>query len=395
MSTAKTKRTITKSLGSRRTLKVNRTVGLLPRQGGNDQSAVWRKAMPKRSPPIAVGILGATGAVGQQLTALLSNHPWFRVTWLAASERSSGKRYGELPWHLATPCSPENAQLPVETLKPGVGPQLVFSALDASVAGEAEAEFAAAGHWVVSNAQNHRMDPLVPLLVPEINPEHLELIPYQQKSRGWTGAITANPNCSTVFLAMALAALRQFQPRRVLVTTLQALSGAGYPGVASLDATANVIPFIRGEEEKVETETRKILGRFVKGSVEAAPVIISAQTTRVPVIYGHTETVSVEFEENVSREEIVAAFRDFSGEPQRLGLPSAPAHPVVYLEGPDRPQPRLDVDKFGGMATQVGRLRACSVLGHKFVLLGHNTIRGAAGAALLNAELMFALSLLA
>ncbi|MHB8524831.1 MAG: aspartate-semialdehyde dehydrogenase [Candidatus Acidiferrales bacterium] len=340
---------------------------------------------------IEVGILGATGTVGQQFAALLANHPWFRVTWLAASDRSAGKRYDELPWRLPMPCSADTARLPVEALKPGIGPKLVFSALDASVAGEAEEEFAAAGHWVISNAKNHRMDPLVPLLVPEINPEHLGLIPHQQRSNGWGGAIATNPNCSTVFLAMALAALRQFCPRRVLVTTLQALSGAGYPGVASLDATANVIPFISGEEEKIETETRKILGRFGNDSVEPSSVVVSAQTTRVPVIHGHTETVSVEFAETVSHDDILAAFRDFAGEPQRLKLPSAPAQPVVYLERPDRPQPRLDVENFGGMATQVGRLRSCAVLGHKFVLLGHNTIRGAAGAALLNAELMSAL----
>jgi aspartate-semialdehyde dehydrogenase len=349
---------------------------------------------PQRDSRVEVGILGATGTVGQQFAALLANHPWFRVTWLAASERSAGKFYGELPWRLPTPCSSDTARLSVDALKPGVGPKLVFSALDTSVAGEAEAEFAAAGHWVISNARNHRMDSVVPLLIPEVNPEHLGLIPHQRKAKGWTGAIATNPNCSTMFLAMGLAALRQFRPRRVLVTTMQALSGAGYPGVASLDATANVIPIVVGEEEKMETETRKILGRFAKDRIEISPTIISAQTNRVPVVNGHTETVSVELEEKVSPEEILAAFRGFSGEPQKLGLPSAPEQPIVYLDGADRPQPRLDVEKFGGMATQVGRLRACPVLGYKFVLLGHNTIRGAAGAALLNAELMFALDLI-
>jgi len=363
-------------------------------QGNQNRRPAWRTATSARKSRIEVGILGATGTVGQQFAALLANHPWFRVTWLAASDRSAGKRYGELPWRLATPCLTETAQLFVEALKPGIGPKLLFSALDPSVAGEAEEEFAAAGHWVISNARNHRMDPLVPLLVPEINPEHLGLIPHQQKSRGWRGAIATNPNCSSVFLAMALAALRQFRPRRVLVTTLQALSGAGYPGVASLDATANVIPFIRGEEEKLETETRRILGRFANDAVEPTAVAISAQCTRVPVVHGHTETVSVEFEEAASRGGILAAFREFSGEPQRLGLPSAPAQPIVYLDGPDRPQPRLDVENFGGMAVQVGRLRECPVLGYKFVLLGHNTIRGAAGAALLNAELISALRIL-
>ena len=360
----------------------------------HNRRAPWRAPAPARKSRIEVGILGATGAVGQQFAALLANHPWFRVAYLAASDRSTGKRYGELPWRLAASCSSDVAQLSVEALKPGIGPKLIFSALDASVAGDAEEQFAAAGHWVISNARNHRMDPLVPLVVPEINPEHLGLIPHQQKAKRWSGAIVTNPNCSTAFLAMALAALRRFRPRRVLVTTLQALSGAGYPGVASLDATANVIPFISGEEEKIETETRKILGRFAKDFVKPSSVVISAQTTRVPVIHGHTETVSLELAETSSLGDILAAFREFSGEPQRLGLPSAPAQPVVYLEGPDRPQPRLDVESHAGMSVQIGRLRNCPVLGYKFVLLGHNTIRGAAGAALLNAELMSALNIL-
>ncbi|MGB0033993.1 MAG: aspartate-semialdehyde dehydrogenase [Candidatus Acidiferrales bacterium] len=343
---------------------------------------------------LEVGILGATGAVGQQFVALLGGQPWFRVNWLAASERSTGKRYGNLPWRLSAPLPEQIAQLSVEALKPGMGPRLLFSALDSSVAGDVEREFAAAGHWVVSNARTHRMDPLVPLLVPEINPEHLALIPRQQKSNGWRGAIVTNPNCSTVFLALALAALRSFEPARVLVTTLQALSGAGYPGIASLDAVGNVIPHIEGEEEKIETETKRILGRLTNDSVEPHPMKISATTTRVPVVHGHTETVSVEFGRQISRDEILTAFREFSGEPQKLGLPSAPPQPIVYVDSPDRPQPRLDVENFGGMAVQVGRLRPCPVLGHKFVLLGHNTIRGAAGAAILNAELMYAQGML-
>ncbi len=350
------------------------------------------RAVPKRR--IEVGILGATGVVGQQLSALLSTHPWFRVTYLAASDRSAGKSYGEMPWRLPVACASDVARLPVESLRPEAGPRLLFSALDSAISAQAEKEFAAAGHWVISNASSHRMDPLVPLLVPEINPEHLGLIPHQQQTNGWPGAIVTNPNCSTIFLAMALAALRRFDPRRVLVTTLQALSGAGHPGVASLDATANVIPFIAGEEEKIEAETKKILGRFANKTISPHPVLVSAHTTRVPVVHGHTEMVSVEFEASASRQEILAAFQEFSGEPQRLALPSAPAQPIIYLENSDRPQPRLDVENFGGMAVQVGRLRACPVLGHKFVLLGHNTIRGAAGAALLNAELVSALGLL-
>jgi aspartate-semialdehyde dehydrogenase len=364
------------------------------------QSSATQLSEGLRSPraKLDVGILGATGTVGQQFAALLADHPWFRVSWLAASERSAGRRYGDLPWRIATPQPEELTGVAVETLRPGVGPQLVFSALDASVAGDIEAEFAAAGHWVVSNARNHRMDRFVPLLVPEINPDHLALVAHQPHVNGLRngrrGGIITNPNCSTVFLALALAPLCRFGLKRVMVTTLQALSGAGYPGVASLDALGNVIPHIDGEEEKIEAETRKILGRLAADSIELHPAAISAQTTRVPVVHGHTETVSVELEEHVSRDEILAAFRDFSGEPQRLGLPSSPANPIVYIDSPDRPQPRLDVERFGGMAVQVGRLRACPVLSYKFVLLGHNTIRGASGAAILNAELMNARGLL-
>jgi aspartate-semialdehyde dehydrogenase len=338
---------------------------------------------------VDVGILGATGTVGQQFVALLARHPWFRLAWVAASERSAGSRYGALPWRGAAGLPAEAAALTVEALIPGRGPRLLFSALEARVAGEVEAAFAAAGHIVVSNARHHRMDPLVPLLVPEINPQHLGLIPLQRQARGWGGAVVTNPNCSTVFLALALAALRDFQPERVVVTTLQALSGAGYPGVASLDAVANVIPGIDGEAEKIETETKKILGRFSDGGVDAHPVAISAQTTRVPVVHGHLETVALALRENPSCEQVQAAFAAFAGRPQELGLPSAPERPLVYLHDSDRPQPRLDVDCHRGMAVAVGRLRPCPVMGYRFVLLGHNLIRGAAGAAILNAELMY------
>lgn len=337
---------------------------------------------------IEVGILGATGTVGQQFIALLAGHPWFRVTWLAASERSAGKRYGDLPWRLSALLPDDVAGLSVEPLKAGAGPKLVFSALDSSVAGEAEIEFAAAGHTVVSNAKNHRMDPLVPLLIPEVNPDHLALLPLQKQRKGWKGVIVTNPNCCAIPLAMALAALRPFHPNRVLVTTLQALSGAGYPGVPSLDSTANVIPFIDGEEEKIEKETKKLLGTYGGGAVEFHPMTVSATATRVPVINGHTESVSVGFEKPVAHEEILTAFQNFTGEPQKLGLPSAPPKPVIYMTQHNRPQPRIDVEKDGGMSVYVGRLRPCPILGHKFVLLGHNTIRGAAGAAILNAELM-------
>ena len=344
----------------------------------------------KGNKKIEVGIVGATGTVGQQFAALLADHPWFRLTWLAASERSAGKRYGELPWRLPAPLAEEFAALRVEALRPGTAPRILFSALDSSIAGDAEREFAAAGHFVVSNSRNHRMDPLVPLLIPEINADHLGLVPLQQKKEGWRGAIVTNPNCSAIALSLALAPLRAFELRRVIVTTLQALSGAGYPGVASLDATANVIPYIEGEEEKIEVETRKILGRLAKGGIELHSAAISATSTRVPVINGHTESVSVELGKNTERDDILAAFSIFSGEPQKLRLPSAPARPIVYMDAPDRPQPRLDAERGGGMAVYVGRLRYCHVLSYKFVVLGHNTIRGAAGAALLNAELMVA-----
>jgi aspartate-semialdehyde dehydrogenase len=344
---------------------------------------------------IEVGLLGATGAVGQQFVRLLTDHRWFRLTWLAASERSVGRRYGDLPWRLPGLLPAEIAELSIEALHPQHGPELVFSALDSAVAGECEAEFAAQGHTVVSNARNHRMDPLVPLLIPEVNPGHLDLLERQRVEKGWQGLLATIPNCSTVFLAMALAALRPFAPRRALVTTLQALSGAGYPGVASLDAMANVIPFIEGEEQKLETETQKILGTLDGGRVWPHPVAVSAQTTRVPVVEGHTECVSVELGGPASREDLLEAFRQFAGESQALGLPSAPERPIVVHNAADRPQPRLDAETYGGMAVHVGRLRPCPVLGWKFVVLGHNTVRGAAGAGILNAELLVATGRLA
>jgi aspartate-semialdehyde dehydrogenase len=290
---------------------------------------------------------------------------------------------------------PEEAErLLVNSLIAGSAPKILFSALDAGVAGETEAAFAAAGHIVVSNARNHRMDPCVPLVIPEVNAEHLAALKFQEQEKRWRGAIVTNPNCSTVFLAMALGALRDFNAQKVVVTTMQALSGAGYPGVASLDAMGNVIPFIGGEEEKIEKETRKILGKFTGREFAPADMQISAQTTRVPVINGHTETVSVTLRERATREDIIRSFENFMGRPQELELPNAPARPTVHFDCADRPQPRLDMERFGGMAVQVGRVRECSVLGHKFVLLGHNLIRGAAGAALLNAELMHAEGLL-
>jgi aspartate-semialdehyde dehydrogenase len=338
---------------------------------------------------IEVGVLGATGTVGQQFVRLLERHPWFRATWLAGSERSEGKRYEDAaPWRLATPMPDPLRDTVVQSPVPGKGPRLVFSALDASVATEIEGAFAAAGHIVVSNARNYRMDPHVPLLVPEVNAEHLSLVPTQE-AKGWKGRIVTNPNCSTVFLAMSLAPLRAFGLKSVTVTTLQAVSGAGYPGVASLDIVGNVVPFISGEEEKLESETKRILGCMNgSGQVAPHPVVISAQTTRVPVLDGHTESVSASLEQSVSIDDVREALERFAGRPQQYGLPSAPVQPIVCLNEPNRPQPRLDVERGGGMVVFVGRLRPCSVASVKFIALGHNTIRGAAGAAILNAELM-------
>ena len=338
---------------------------------------------------IEVGILGATGTVGQEFVALLADHPWFTVTWIGASERSAGKRYRDAtPWRLPAPRPSRVADMVVETVTTGRAPKLVFSGLDASVAGEVETAFAEQGHLVVSNARNHRMDPVVPLVVPEVNADHLQLLTAQAASKGWSGGIVTNPNCSTVVLAMAVAPLRQFGLRQIIVSTLQAISGAGYPGVASLDIVGNVVPVVAGEEVKIETETRKILGQVTDAGVTVHPVTVSASTTRVPVINGHTEIVTVSLESDPGPEALIAALRGFSGRPQEMDLPSAPPRPVLYLDEADRPQPRLDVDRGHGMTVCVGRLRACPVLDYKFVAMGHNTVRGAAGGAVLNAELL-------
>ena len=338
---------------------------------------------------IEVGVLGATGVVGQQFVARLARHPWFRPTWLAASERSEGKPYSTVaPWRLSVPIPDDSATRTVESCTPGRGPRVVFSALDASAAGEIEGAFAAAGHFVVSNARNYRMDPLVPLLIPEVNAEHLRLVPEQQKTKGWKGAIVTNPNCSTVVLAMALAPLRTFDLQTVLVSTMQAVSGAGYPGVPSLDILGNVVPFIGGEEEKIESETLKILGDDGGRAPHAA--VISAHTNRVPVIDGHIMTISVALGEKPSVEQVITALRQFRGRPQDLSLPSAPTPAIIVSPEVNRPQPRLDAGSGDGMAITVGRVRPCKVTHTKFVALGHNTVRGAAGAAILNAELMAA-----
>ncbi len=339
-----------------------------------------------------VGVLGATGAVGQRFVQLLDGHPWFELGAVAASERSAGRTYGEAcSWKLDTPM-PEAAQrLVVQPTEPGLQCDVVFSALDANVAGPVEEAFAAAGYAVLSNARNHRMADDVPLLVPEVNPDHAGLINTQKTRRGWKGFIATNPNCSTATLVLALAPLeRRFGIKAVAVTTLQAISGAGYPGIPSLDIVANVVPFIAGEEEKIERETRKILGRLGAGgrAVEPLAAAVSAQTTRVPVVDGHTESVFVTLGAAAGLEDVREALRSFRGVPQERKLPSAPEHPVLLLDADDRPQPRLDINRERGMASIVGRVRACPLMGYKFIVLGHNTIRGAAGAAILNAELL-------
>ncbi len=338
---------------------------------------------------LEVGVLGATGMVGQQFISRLANHPWFRVSWVAASERSQGKKYPEAaPWRLAAPMPEGVRGLELDACVPGHGPRVVFSALDAAAADTLEAEFAAAGHVVLSNARSHRMDPLVPLLIPEVNADHLSLVPQQRKTRGWTtGAIVTNPNCAVAVLATTLAPLRQFGLRSVQVTTLQAVSGAGYPGVPSLDILGNIIPFIGGgEEDKIEKETAKILGR--DGGRERHPAVVSAQVTRVPVIDGHSMTVSVAFDAKPAVGDVVEALRRFCGRPQAEKLPTAPQPAIVLHTLENRPQPRLDADLGDGMAISVGRVRPCPIASFKYVALGHNTVRGAAGGSILNAELM-------
>jgi aspartate-semialdehyde dehydrogenase len=344
---------------------------------------------------IEVGILGGTGMVGQHFIRFLQGHPWFKLVWLGASDRSAGKRLSDATaWRLDGDMPDEAARLTVYDSKPGSAPQLVFSAMDASVATEIEREFAGAGHTIVSNSRNHRMEEDVPLMIPEINPGHLGLIPAQRKHRGWKGMIVTNPNCSTITLTLALAALKKFGIHRVVATTLQAVSGAGYPGVASMDIVANVVPFVSSEEEKMQQETQKILGEISGGKSVPHAAKVSAHCNRVAVVDGHTVTTSVELESKPSLEDARQAIETFRGLPQERNLPSAPPQPVIYMPQQDRPQPRRDAERENGMAVFVGRLRECPVLDLKFVACGHNTIRGAAGAAVLNAELMVSEGLL-
>lgn len=344
---------------------------------------------PKSRIPVAV--LGATGAVGQRMVSLLAGHPWFRLAEAAASERSAGKRYAEATrWVLPGDVPEEARDLVVVPVESELASPLVLSALDASVADAVEPLQAGRGRLVVSNTKSFRMRPDVPLLVPEVNADHLALLDAQPW-RATGGGIVTNPNCVVVGLAMGLAPLhRAFGVESCAVTTLQALSGAGYPGVPSLDAQGNVIPFIDGEEEKIEREPGKILGTLTDGSVTPAPFPLSVSVNRVPVRDGHTESVFVRLSRRVGLPEVEEALEAFTGEPQRLGLPSAPARPIVVREERDRPQPARDVEAGHGMTVTVGRLRTDPVFDVKFTLLVHNTVRGAAGAALLNAELLAA-----
>ncbi len=339
---------------------------------------------------IEVGILGATGMVGQRFVSLLEDHPWFELTWLAASDKSAGRTYGEAcNWRLRSAMPERVRGMKVHECRPGKAPQLVFASLDSKVAGEVEKEFAHAGHIVVSNSSYFRMEPDVPLLIPEVNPEHLALLRVQRHERGWKGMIATNPNCTTVGLVMSLAPLqKEFGIEKVLITSMQAVSGAGYPGVPTLDIMGNVIPYISQEEEKVESETQKLLGKLVDGRIEPASFAVSAHCNRVLVEDGHTESISVSLKATPSVTDLIEVWRKYRSLPQERKLPSAPAHPIVVREEKDRPQAKFDVYTENGMATVIGRVRACPVLQFKYTALSHNTIRGAAGAALLNAELM-------
>jgi len=349
-----------------------------------------------RKARIPVAVLGATGSVGQRFVQLLEHHPWFRLAEVVASERSAGKNYSDAAdWRLDTLLPDAAAALTVKQLGADLESRLVFSGLDSSVAGEAEDLYANRGCVVVSNSSNHRMDDDVPLLIPEINPDHLDAVERQKKRRGSRGYIVTNPNCSTIGLAMAIAPIeRHYGIDQIHVTTMQAISGAGYAGVASYAILDNVIPFISGEEDKIESEPLKILGRWTNGKFENAPFRISAQTNRVPTIDGHLMTISLSLRNQAPLDAIRNAIESFSGEPQKRELPSAPRHPLHYVPGDDRPQPRLDRDRENGMAVSIGRLRPCPILTIRMVALVHNTIRGAAGAALLNAELLEARGLL-
>ncbi len=345
---------------------------------------------------IPVTVLGATGAVGQTFVRLLDGHPYFRVTEVGASPRSAGRSYEEAVTWREGELPEEAAALTVQPCDPAaLSNRIVFSALDASVAPEVERAFAEAGAVVLSNAKSHRMDPDVPLVIPEINPDHLSLLELQRRSRGWTGGIVTNANCAVTVVAMALAPLHErFGVSTVFVTTLQALSGAGYPGVPALDAANNVVPHIGGEEEKIEQELGKLLGGIGDGGAEHATMAVSAHANRVPVLHGHTACLSVGLEADVSTSAVVEALAGWRGAEVSRGLPTSPPGVSVLRSEADRPQPRRDADTGGGMSVVLGRVRPDPVLDVRLVAMAHNTIRGAAGGSVLNAEVMGRLGLL-
>ncbi len=336
---------------------------------------------------ISVGVLGATGSVGQKIIELLSNHPWFEIKELAASESSAGKKYNNaVDWFLPTPVPEQIKEIEVKKCEPNLDCKIVFSGLDSRVAGEIETEFAKNGYVVISNSRNHRMDNDVPLLIPEINPEHIELIKRQKYGEGF---IVTNPNCSTIGLSLALKPLLDsFGIESVNVVTMQAISGAGNPKKVKLDIEDNVIPFINGEEEKVEVEPLKIFGKFENGKISYNNFKIGVQCNRVNVTDGHTECVQVNLKQKVKKDEIINAWQEFRGEPQILSLPSAPKRPLYYFSEPSYPQPKYQRNLENGMAVSIGRLREDPLFDYKFVLLSHNTARGAAGGAILCAELL-------
>lgn len=340
---------------------------------------------------LRVGILGATGTVGQRFIELLQGHPQFTITALAASDRSQGKTYAEAcAWRLAGDIPAEVRSLVVSAPEPPLDCDFVFSSLPSNMARGAEESFAAAGYPVISNSAAFRMDEDVPLLIPEVNHEHLALI-EKQHNRARGGFIVTNPNCSTIMIALALAPLHaRFGIEATSVTTMQAISGAGYPGVASLDITDNVMPYIESEEEKIESETLKILGRLHDGAVESAPFLVSAQCHRVNVTDGHLGAIRIKLKSRAELPELRAAFEQYTSLPQELRLHTAPARPIILRDEQDRPQPRLDRDAGRGMSVTIGRLLPDSIMDYRFVALSHNTVRGAAGAAILNAELLIA-----
>ena len=339
---------------------------------------------------IPVGVLGATGTVGQRFIQLLENHPWFEIVWMAASDRSAHKTYSEAcKWRLSSPLPDRIAAMKVSPAVPEGAPRLIFAALDSAAATELEPRFAAAGCGVVSNSSSFRMQEDVPLVIPEVNGDHLQLLKTQKWYKDNGGFIVTNPNCSTIGLVMALAPLHhRFGVEKVFVATMQAVSGAGYPGVASLDILGNVIPYIASEEPKMEAESRKLLGSLNGNGIVPADLTVSAHCNRVAVEDGHTESVSLKLRSLAQAQEIIACWNEFRCMAQKLKLPTAPEQPVIYDPAPDHPQPRLDVYRGKGMSAVVGRLRPCNLFDWKFTVLSHNTIRGAAGAAVLNGELL-------